>query len=81
MRIRVSLALIPCKEIENSKKELIDDKGETIHIYNKNDGRDYIYIIQMMGMGLLGRSPITNSPINILTVHIVGLTKGGNWIG
>ena len=35
-----------CREIENSKEELIDNKGETIHthtyththIYNKSDG-------------------------------------------
>jgi len=36
-RVRVSLTLIPCREIENPKKELIDNKGETIHIYNKSD--------------------------------------------
>jgi len=36
------------REIENPKKELIDNKEETIHIY----------IIKVMGMGLLGRSPI-----------------------
>ena len=33
-RVRVSLALIPYKE----EKELIDNKEETIRIYNKNDG-------------------------------------------
>ena len=34
-RVRIFLALIPCKEIENPKKELIDNKRETIHIYNE----------------------------------------------
>jgi len=34
-------------DIENPKKELIDNKGETI-----------IYIIKVMGMSLLGRSLI-----------------------
>jgi len=38
LRVRISLILISCREIENPKKELIDNKRETIHIYNKNDG-------------------------------------------
>ena len=32
-RVRVYFTLIPCREIENAKEELIDNKGETIHIY------------------------------------------------
>jgi len=36
-RVRVYFTLIPCREIENPKEELIDNKGETIHIYNKSD--------------------------------------------
>jgi len=61
-RVRIYFALISCREIENPKEELIDNKGEIIHIYNKSDG-----------MGQLGRSSITNNPITILTSVIVNL--------
>jgi len=37
-RVRVFFTLIPCREIENPKKRLFDNKGETIHIHNKSDG-------------------------------------------
>jgi len=37
LKVRVCFTLIPCREIENPKEELIDNKGETIHIYNKSD--------------------------------------------
>ena len=40
-RDRVSVTLIPYREIE-TQKELIDNKIETIHIYNKNDGYESI---------------------------------------
>jgi len=36
-RVKVYFALIPCREIENLKEKLIDNKRETIHIYNKSD--------------------------------------------
>ena len=37
-RDRVYFALIPYREIENPIDELIDNKEETMHIYNKSDG-------------------------------------------
>jgi len=36
-RVRVYFALLPRREIEDPKEELIDNKEETIHIYNKSD--------------------------------------------
>ena len=42
LRVRIYLALKPWRKIENLKKELIDNKGETIHIYNKNDGYESV---------------------------------------
>ena len=46
-RVRVFLTLIPCRKIETLKRNLLIIKG-----------RQYIYIIKMRGMGLLGRSPL-----------------------
>jgi len=33
---------LQCRDIENLKEELIDNKGEIIHIYNKSDGYGFI---------------------------------------
>jgi len=51
----VSLALIPCRKIENPKKELTNNKGETIHTHTHI--HTHIYN-RVMGMGLLGKNPI-----------------------